>query len=143
MKSGAHFSTPGPSRPSGLGPAGDLGGSGDRPWALSCGDLERSPRLPTGWSQALKQQRTSPPPRPHLRNLMAAASLRRHPTDHPVSWPNPARPRRSPAKARRMHAFERRVWRGEKNGRHSNTAEGRYGLQGPEKGLRGRRLANP
>lgn len=108
-------------------------------------DPDPSPRQPTGWAQALKQQRTS---RPTPTSISATRWRRLLGSHIPPTARSPGPTLRGLGEALpsggRRRAFERRAWRGEKNGGHSNAAEGRQDLRGSEKaGLRGRKLAHP
>ncbi|XP_027479685.2 translation initiation factor IF-2-like [Zalophus californianus] len=126
--------------------SGCPGGPGDRSRALTRRDPAPSPQPSTGQAQTVKQPRGSPHPHshPHLGDDGGGLSEprpRRLPTPlaqlcGPCAQPSPSQ--------RARGAFGRRVWRGKKNGGHSNAADGRWGLRGPEKAdLRGRKLDHP
>lgn len=124
MKSEVWPSILGPSRTSGLGLAGELAGPRDRTQALSCGDPDPSPWGLTGWAQFLKQQRTSRPTPTSISAIRWRRSLgsRFLPTAR-----SPGATLRGlgevPPSCGECRTFERRAWRGEKNGGHSNAAK--------------------
>lgn len=124
MRSGVRPYTLGPSRPSGLGWRVRWGGPGTGCKLCPAKTQAPSSQGPTGWAQALKQQRTS---RPTPTSISA------------IRWRRPLGSRflptaRSPGATLRglgeappscggRRTFERRAWRGEKNGGHSNAAK--------------------
>ncbi|XP_030884666.1 uncharacterized protein LOC115941155 [Leptonychotes weddellii] len=121
---------------------GCTGGPGDRSRALTRRDPVPSPQPSTGQAQTVKQPRGSP--HPHLGADGGGISERR-PRRLPAPLAQLCGPCAQPPPSQRARgAFGRRVWWGEKNGGHSNAADGRWGLRGPEKaGLRGRKLDHP